>query len=826
MRKFIWVAILVAGIGSILQGQVVQTRQEWLAAADSAFAYKDYYPAFKYYEAALNYDTTDLEVWYKYAEAARYFNAYSYAVRGYLRVLDLDTTRKFPQARLWLAQVRQKTGNYTVAGADYSAYLENPAQGNPSWVAMAEQGVSDCAEAEVNGMQARGLLASPEARNLGTGINSDFSDFGAVFRGDTVYYTSFRFQKKQGRDTKQPQKAMIRVMRSDDGVTGLMLGDSFNLPNRHIAYSAFLPQGDGVYYGVCEYLNASDTRCELYFRKRTGPDTWGTPLRLGINVPGFTATQPAVGQIAGSTQNWLFFVSNRPGGAGELDIWYGAIGADGNVVSAENLSALNTKANDIGPFFHDASQYLYFSTDGLPSLGGYDIYRARLNEERWEAPQHLKSPANSSYDDIHYALNEQGDKGLVSSNRRGAVFLDSEKEACCHDIYETKIDQTIRLEVSILNAVSNNSLEGATVFLYEKKPDGEKLLETKTNLSGNSFDFSLLRDRKYRIVAQKPEFIPSESAVDLGALPLEGQEIVIARDLSLDPMHVNLTALTFDDADNSPLKGARVEIFEIVNGDTIPAGNRFNENGNEFYFTINVNAPYLIEASKLGYETTAVPFEITSELLRSLSRNITVELPLQRIDFPELPIALYFDNALPDGRSMSRVTVSDFKTLCETYYARKQAFIDNFSEGASAEQKFYYAELYESFFEREVMGGLKSLEYFSEQLLNYLGKGRAITIELKGYSSPRASSRFNEIISSRRTKSVINFFRQYRSGAFKPYLENGQFEIIELAFGESQSKKEVPDRLEDLKGSVFSIAASVERRVEIVKVSTRIAKPQ
>jgi hypothetical protein len=147
---------------------------------------------------------------------------------------------------------------------------------------------------------------------------------------------------------------------------------------------------------------------------------------------------------------------------------------------------------------------------------------------------------------------------------------------------------------------------------------------------------------------------------------------------------------------------------------------------------------------------------------------------------------------------MSRVTVSDFKTLCETYYARKQAFIDNFSEGVSAEQKFYYAELYESFFEREVMGGLKSLEYFSEQLLNYLGKGRAITIELKGYSSPRASSRFNEIISSRRT----------------------------LAFGESQSKKEVPDRLEDLKGSVFSIAASVERRVEIVKVSTRIAKPQ
>jgi hypothetical protein len=675
-------------------------------------------------------------------------------------------------------------------------------------------------------MQARGIQATPEARNLGMGINTDFSDFGAIFRGDTIYYTSFRFQKKQGRDTKQPQKAMIRVIRADDGKTGMMLGDSFNLPNRHIAYSAFLPQGDGVYYGVCEYLNASDTRCELYFRKRSGPDTWGAPLRLDINVPGFTTTQPAVGQIAGSTQNWLFFVSNRPGGAGELDIWYGAIGEDGNVASAQNLAVLNTKANDVGPFFHDASQYLYFSTEGRPSLGGYDIYRARLNAKNWEAPQHLKSPANSSYDDIHYALNGEGDKGLVSSNRRGAIFLDSDKEACCHDIYETQIDLNIRLDVSVLNAVSKNSLEGATVSLYEKRPGGEKLLETKTNLSGNSFDFKLQRDRKYRILAQKPEFIPAELEVDLGGQPVDGQEIVLARNMSLDPMYVNLTALTFDDADNSPLKGAKVEIFEIANGDTIPASNLVNEESHEFYFTINVNAPYLIEASKLGYETITVPFEATSELLRSLSRNITVELPLQRIEFPELPIALYFDNALPDGRSMSRVTVSDFKSLCEAYYARKQLFIDNFSEGASAEQKFYYAELYESFFEREVKGGLKSLEYFSEQLLNYLGKGRAITIELKGYSSPRASTRFNEIISSRRTKSVINFFRQYRNGAFKPYLENGQFEIIELAFGESQSKKEVPDRLEDLKGSVFSIAASVERRVEIVKVSTRIAKPQ
>ncbi len=827
MRRLILIAILLSGMWSYLQGQVVQTRKEWLVAADSAFTLKDYYPALKYYEAALAYDTTSVDIWYRYAESARYFNAYSYAVKGYMKVLELDRERKYPQACLWLAQVRQKTGDYAQARSDYSTYLEHPAVGNPEWVQMATQGVSDCEVGELEkNTQSRGLIGAPEARNLGIGVNTEFSDFGAVFQGDTVYYTSFRMQKGQGKEARQPQKAMIRVMRAADGTNGVMLSDSFNLPNRHVAYSAFLPDGSGMYFAICTYLNASDTHCELYYRKRLGPDEWGAPLRLGINVAGYTTTQPAVGRIAGSSRNWLFFVSNRPGGAGEMDLWFGEIEADGNVQSASNLAVLNTKANDVGPYFHDASQYLYFSSEGRPTMGGFDIYRARLEGTEWGTPQHLRAPANSSYDEIHYALNGEGDKALLSSNRTGAVFLAPEKEVCCYDIYSVDIDLNIRLNVRTLNAVTQGALQGVTLSLYEKTPTGEKLVASNTNESDNNFDFTLLRDRQYRIVAQKPEFIPAETEVDLGGQSIDAREVLISREISLDPMHVNLTALTFDDADNSPLKGARVEIFEIVSGDTISAGSIANEEGNEFYFTINVNSPYMIEAAKLGYETLNVPFEITSELLRRLSRNITVELPLQRVDFPELPIALYFDNALPDGRSMSRLTNTEFKSLGEAYFERKQVFMESYLAGASEEQKFATARLYEAFFEREVLGGLKNLEYFSEQLLNYLSKGRAITIELQGYASPRASTRFNEIISSRRVKSVVNFFRQYKNGAFKPYLQNGQFEIIELAFGESKSKKEVPDRLDDLKGSVYSIEASVERRVEIIKVSTRIVKPQ
>ena len=94
-----------------LSSQTIQSRKAWLAAADSALLRKDYYPAFKFYEAALVYDTTAVDVWFNYAESARKFNAYTFAEKGYLKVVELDkATPDYPQARLWLASTRQKNG--------------------------------------------------------------------------------------------------------------------------------------------------------------------------------------------------------------------------------------------------------------------------------------------------------------------------------------------------------------------------------------------------------------------------------------------------------------------------------------------------------------------------------------------------------------------------------------------------------------------------------------------------------------------------------------------------------------------------------------------
>ena len=52
----------------------------------------------------------------------------------------------------------------------------------------------------------------------------------------------------------------------------------------------------------------------------------------------------------------------------------------------------------------------------------------------------------------------------------------------------------------------------------------------------------------------------------------------------------------------------------------------------------------------------------------------------------------------------------------------------------------------------------------------------------------------------------------------KRYLQNGDLEIIQLPFGENNSKKSVSDNPKDRKKSVYSIDAMLERKIEIVEI--------
>ena len=113
---------------------------------------------------------------------------------------------------------------------------------------------------------------------------------------------------------------------------------------------------------------------------------------------------------------WLYFVSDMPGGKGGLDIWcvrrtsagYGGV---------ENLGEpINTPGNEMFPTFRPNGD-LYFSSDGHPGMGGLDIFIAHPGKAGRYVLEHPGYPLNSQGDDFGMTFEGVKNRGFFSSNR-------------------------------------------------------------------------------------------------------------------------------------------------------------------------------------------------------------------------------------------------------------------------------------------------------------------------------------------------------------------------------------------------------------------------
>lgn len=183
-----------------------------------------------------------------------------------------------------------------------------------------------------------------------------------------------------------------------------------------------------------------------------------------------------------------------------------------------------------------------------------------------------------------------------------------------------------------------------------------------------------------------------------------------------------------------------------------------------------------------------------------------------------LPLALYFDNDEPDKRTRRTTTRKNYDETFQKYYPKKELFGENFAAPLEEDQKEEALLLVEDFFENEVGKGHRYLMLFSEILLKRLENGEEVEIFIKGFTSPRAQSDYNLSLGKRRVSCLKNHFFDYKNKIFKPYIDAGNLRITERSFGETSAALNVSDALEDLRNSVFSPAASRERRVEIVEI--------
>ena len=95
----------------------------------------------------------------------------------------------------------------------------------------------------------------------------------------------------------------------------------------------------------------------------------------------------------------LFFSSNRRGGKGGFDIWYSVANEKGEFGKAINCGTkINTSGDEITPLYSEDTKTLYFSSDYHPNAGGFDVFKSKGNQNKFNKVQNIGFPVNSSFE--------------------------------------------------------------------------------------------------------------------------------------------------------------------------------------------------------------------------------------------------------------------------------------------------------------------------------------------------------------------------------------------------------------------------------------------
>ncbi len=119
--------------------------------------------------------------------------------------------------------------------------------------------------------------------------------------------------------------------------------------------------------------------------------------------------------------NYLYFISDRPGGMGGKDIWMSQKEHNDTWTNPINLSAINTPYDEEGVFIHPDGKTLYFSSEGHNTMGGYDIFRTEYDGKTWSKPINLGYPINTADDDLCIVFASSGQRAYFSSSRQGTI---------------------------------------------------------------------------------------------------------------------------------------------------------------------------------------------------------------------------------------------------------------------------------------------------------------------------------------------------------------------------------------------------------------------
>lgn len=507
MKHSIIIAALFVSLNAM--GQERSYYDKLVAEANRYFGEEQYNLAIQYYRDAMASNVTDPGVDYKLAECYRKTFNYTEAEVYYLKVLYTGQS-SYPLSLYYYALMLKLNGNVTEAIERFDEFITYHGH-NIALKDYVEQAIIEKAGCDI-ALQEFGIPLAVKPELVAGAINSPYNDFAPAFRNaNTLVITSSRVTSNRKLIDERNGEAFTDNLYFER--TGETWQDKtrqqFAITNSlyHDGSGSFTKKGDQYFFTVCE------ERCRIFETHLTA-GRWTKPVSLNesVNAPGSEAKQPAISP-GGDT---LYFASDRAGGFGLFDIWISVDKGDNEWAQPINAGrTINTKANDIAPAVTEIPSVLFFSSEGHPGYGGFDLFVAKGTSRGDTVLYNLNFPFNSVKDDcfltfhdqeIYWSSNRDGGAGgfdIYGGRNVSAIGLVS--RLSLKDRNDSRLvtltSRTARSENIRLLASRNEETIDYNNLTYERKALVNKMVENRLNEVRNQReDFAELTDEEFGLL--------------------------------------------------------------------------------------------------------------------------------------------------------------------------------------------------------------------------------------------------------------------------------------------------------------------------------------